>query len=218
MSLGIAGAKIALVDKNGIVLTGTDGIFKYTDQAATDKSGIFDITVDNSYGVASLALTNLVGSTTDIAGNNKIVYKAAGKGSAQAVLTVNALPNEIKMAALGMPSDGKGGYTITGKQNSNVRLAVLAESSESFDETKPVYVGMYMGNASEASATLTSNSATESRTQDVLTIAQLERGDDGFGKYYFSSATKFDESAMLADVFKTVGITGSAVTGSSVAG
>ncbi|MBK0041521.1 MULTISPECIES: phage tail protein [unclassified Leuconostoc] len=207
MSLGIAGAKIALVDKNGIVLTGANGIFKYTDTATTDKLGIFDITVDNSYGVASLALTNLVGSTTDIAGNNKIVYKAAGKGSAQAVLTVNALPNEIKMAALGMPSDGKGGYTITGKQNSNVRLAVLAESSESFDETKPVYVGMYMGNASEASATLTSNSATESRTQDVLTIAQLERGNDGFGKYYFSSASKFDNAAMLADVFKTTATT-----------
>lgn len=213
MSLGIAGAKIALVDKSGIVLTGTDGIFKYTDQATTDKSGIFDITVDNSYGVASLALTNLVGSATDIPGNNKIVYKAAGKGSAQTVLTVNALPNEIKMAALGMPSDGKGGYTITGKQNSNVRLAILAESSESFDESKPLYVGMFMGNASEASKTLTSNSATESRTQDVLTIAQLERGDDGFGKYYFSTASKFDETAMLADVFKTATTGGTTTDG-----
>lgn len=213
MSLGIAGAKIALVDKSGIVLTGTDGIFKYTDQATTDKSGIFDITVDNSYGVASLALTNLVGSATDIPGNNKIVYKAAGKGSAQTVLTVNALPNEIKMAALGMSSDSKGGYTITGKQNSNVRLAILAESSESFDESKPLYVGMFMGNASEASKTLTSNSATESRTQDVLTIAQLERGDDGFGKYYFSTASKFDEAAMLADVFKTAATGGTTTDG-----
>lgn len=211
-TLGIAGAKIALVDKNGVVLTGANGIFKYTDQAATDTSGIFDITVDNSYGVASLALTNLVGSATDIPGNNKIVYKAAGKGSAQSVLTINALPNEIKMAALGMPSDGKGGYTITGKQNSNVRLALLAEASEAFDETKPVYVGMYMGNASEASATLTSNSATESRTQDAITIGALERGDDGFGKYYFSSASKFDEAAMLADVFKT-STTGGSTTG-----
>ncbi|HAV52141.1 MAG TPA: hypothetical protein DCX36_02450 [Leuconostoc mesenteroides] len=215
MSLGIAGAKIALVDKSGIVLTGTDGIFKYTDQATTDKSGIFDITVDNSYGVASLALTNLVGSATDIPGNNKIVYKSAGKGSAQTVLTVNALPNEIKMAVLGMPSDGKGGYTITGKQNSNVRLAILAESSESFDESKPLYVGMFMGNASEASKTLTSNSATESRTQDVLTIAQLERGDDGFGKYYFSTASNFDEAAMLADVFKTATTAGTTTGGTT---
>ena len=212
MSLGVAGAKIARVDKSGIVLTGTKGIYMYTDQAATDTSGIFDITVDNSFGVASLALTNLFGSTTDIAGNNKIVYKSAGKGSAQSVLTINGLPNEIKMAALGMPSDGKGGFTITGKQDSNARLAILVESAESFDETKPVYVGMYMGNASEASATLTSNSATESRTQDALTIAQLERGDDGFGKYYFSTASKFDEAAMLADVFKTA-TTGGSTTG-----
>lgn len=201
-TLGIAGAKLALVDKNGVTLTGTQGIYKYTDQAATDTSGIYDVTIDDSFGVASLALSNLVGSTTDISGNNKIVYKSAGKGSVQSVLTVNALPNEIKMAILGMPSDGKGGFAFTGKQDSNVRLALLAESAEAFDETKPVYIGMYMGNASEASATLTSNSSTESRTQDVLTIAQLERGDDGFGKYYFSTASKFDQAAMMNDVFK----------------
>lgn len=201
-TLGIAGAKLALVDKNGVTLTGTQGIYKYTDQAATDTSGIYDVTIDDSFGVASLALSNLVGSTTDISGNNKIVYKSAGKGSVQSVLTVNALPNEIKMAILGMPSDGKGGFAFTGKQDSNVRLALLAESAEAFDEAKPVYIGMYMGNASEASATLTSNSSTESRTQDVLTIAQLERGDDGFGKYYFSTASKFDQAAMMNDVFK----------------
>lgn len=201
-SLGIANVKIALVDKAGTVLTGANGIYKYTDQATTDTTGIFDVTVDSSFGVASLALSNLEGSTTDIFGNNVLVYKSAGKGSPQAVLTINALPNEIKMAALGMPSDGKGGFTLTGKADPNNRLALLAESAESFDATKPIYVGMYMGIASEAAATWTSNNAAENRTQDALTIASLERGDDGFGKYYFSSASKFDEDAMLKDVFK----------------
>lgn len=202
-SLGIANAKLALVDKNGIVLTGANGIYKYTDEATTDTSGIFEVTVDSSFGVASLALSNLEGSTTDIFGNNVLVYKSAGKGAPQAVLTINALPNEIKMAALGMPSDGQGGFKLTGKADPNNRLALLAESAESFDATKPIYVGMYMGIASEASATWTSNNAAENRTQDALTIASLERGDDGFGKYYFSSASKFDEDAMLKDVFKT---------------
>ena len=201
-SLGIANVKIALVDKAGTVLTGANGIYKYTDQATTDTTGIFDVTVDSSFGVASLALSNLEGSTTDIFGNNVLVYKSAGKGAPQAVLTINALPNEIKMAALGMPSDGKGGFTLTGKADPNNRLALLAESAESFDATKPIYVGMYMGIASEAAATWTSNNAAENRTQDALTIASLERGDDGFGKYYFSSASKFDEDAMLKDVFK----------------
>lgn len=201
-SLGIANVKIALVDKAGTVLTGANGIYKYTDQATTDTTGIFDVTVDSSFGVASLALSNLEGSTTDIFGNNVLVYKSAGKGAPQAVLTINALPNEIKMAALGMPSDGKGGFTLTGKADPNNRLALLAESAESFDATKPIYVGMYMGIASEAAHTFTSNNATENRTQDALTIASLERGDDGFGKYYFSSASKFDEDAMLKDVFK----------------
>lgn len=202
-TLGIAGAKLALVDKNGIVLTGTNGIFKYTDQAATDTTGIFEVTVDTSFGVASVALTNLFGSTTDAFGNNKLVYKSAGKGAAQTVLTVNSLPNEIKMAALGMPSDGKGGFTITGKADPNNRVAYLAESAEAFDIDKPVYVGMYMGIASEAGATLTSNNANDNRTTDAITIAGLERGDDGFGKYFYSSAPQFDEPAMLADVFKT---------------
>lgn len=201
-SLGIANVKIALVDKAGTVLTGANGIYKYTDEATTDTTGIFDVTVDSSFGVASLALSNLEGSTTDIFGNNVLVYKSAGKGAPQAVLTINALPNEIKMAALGMPSDGKGGFTLTGKADPNNRLALLAESAESFDVTKPIYVGMYMGIASEAAATWTSNNAAENRTQDALTIASLERGDDGFGKYYFSSASKFDEDAMLKDVFK----------------
>lgn len=201
-SLGIANVKIALVDKAGTVLTGANGIYKYTDQATTDTTGIFDVTVDSSFGVASLALSNLEGSTTDIFGNNVLVYKSAGKGAPQAVLTINALPNEIKMAALGMPSDGKGGFTLTGKADPNNRLALLAESAESFDATKPIYVGMYMGIASEAAATWTSNNAAENRTQDALTIASLERGDDGFGKYYFSSASKFDAETMLKDVFK----------------
>ena len=142
-TLGIAGAKLALVDKNGIVLTGTNGIFKYTDKAATDKTGIFDVTIDNSFGIASVALTNLFGSTTDIFGGNKLVYKSAGKGNAQSVLTINALPNEIKMAVLGMPSDSKGGFTITGKADPNNRVAFLAESAEAFDINKPVYIGIY---------------------------------------------------------------------------
>lgn len=212
-TLGIAGAKLALVDKNGIVLTGTNGIFKYTDQAATDKTGIFDVTVDTSFGVASVALTNLFGTTTDIFGNNKLVYKSAGKGAAQTVLTVNSLPNEIKMAALGMPSDGKGGFTITGKADPNNRVAYLAESAEAFDIDKPVYVGMYMGTASEAGATLTSNNANDNRTTDAITIAGVERGDDGFGKYFYSSAPKFDKDAMLSDVFKTAASGGSTTGG-----
>lgn len=211
-TLGIAGAKLALVDKNGVVLTGTNGIFKYTDKATTDTTGIFDVTVDTSFGVASVALTNLFGSTTDIFGSNKLVYKSAGKGAAQTVLTVNSLPNEIKMAALGMPSDGKGGFTITGKADPNNRVAYLAESAEAFDIDNPVYVGMYMGTASEAGATLTSNNASDNRTTDAITIAGLERGDDGFGKYFYSSALQFDEAAMLSDVFKT------ATTGGSTGG
>ena len=129
-TLGIDNTKIALVDKLGNVLTGANGIYKYTDQATTDTSGIFTADEDTAMGVASLALSNLAGSTSDIFGSNKLVYKSAGKGAPQAVLTLNALPNEIKMAVLGMPSDGKGGFTLTGKADPNVRVAILAQSAE----------------------------------------------------------------------------------------
>lgn len=202
-TLGIDNAKLALVDSKGNVLTGTQGIFKYTANAATDTTGIFTADADTSMGIASVALTNLEGSTTDISGSNRLVYKSAGKGAAQAVLTINALPNEIKMAVLGRKSDGKGGYVIDGKVNSNNRVALLAKSAESFDISKPVYVALYMSNTSEASVTLTSNSATEARSTDAITFAALERGDDGFGKYFFSSSPQFSEQSMMADVFKT---------------
>lgn len=72
-TLGIDNTKIALVDKLGNVLTGANGIYKYTEQATTDTSGIFTADEDTAMGVASLALSNLAGSTSDIFGSNKLV-------------------------------------------------------------------------------------------------------------------------------------------------
>lgn len=198
-TLGIRNVKIALVDKNGVVITGEKGIFK----DAEDTTGIFTADQDTSYGIASLALSNLTGSQTDIYGSNVLVYKSSGKGSAQSVLTVNSLPNIIKQAMLGNKADGKGGFTIDGKSDSNNLVAILAESDEAFKDDSPVYIGMYMGVASEASLTLTTNSANDNRSQDAITISAVERGSDGFGKYFFSDVKNFDEKAMLDDVFKT---------------
>lgn len=198
-TLGIKNVQIALVDKTGAVIKGTNGIFK----DAKDTSGIFTADQDTAFGVASLALSNLTGTTTDIYGSNKLVHKSAGKGSASSVLTVNALPHIVKQAILGNAPDGKGGFTIDGKADSNNLVAILAESAEAFNDAAPVYVGMFMGIASEAALTMTTNNAAENRSTDAITIAGVERGDDGFGKYYFSSVSGFDKSAMQADVFKT---------------
>ena len=199
MSLGIKNIKLALVDKDGFVITGANGI----NGTAGDTTGIFTADQDTSYGVASLALSNLTGAVTPIYGSDVITYQSAGKGTPSSVLTINALPNEVKMALLGNKSDGKGGYTISGKANPENRVAFLAESRESFNDDAPIYVAMFMGIATEPQHTYTSNNATDNRTTDVITISGIERGGDGFGSHWFSASANFKEADMMAKAFPT---------------
>lgn len=204
MSLGIKNVKMALVDKDGVVKTGIDGIFG----DASDKNGVFTADQDTAYGIASVAFANLSGSQTGIYGSDKLVYTASGKGAPTGTVTVNQLPNEIKQRVLGHEADGKGGYKISGKADSNNRIALLAESRESFNDDAPIYVSLYSSIVSEASLTMTSNNASENRSTDVLLFTAVERGDDGFGAFYFSSDAKFDADAMNKDVFKPAATTG----------
>ena len=198
-NLGIKNVKIALVDEKGHVIKGTNGIFK----DITDTKGIFTADQDTAFGVASVAFSNLTGTFTDIYGSNKVVWKAAGKSAPQAILTVNALPIVIKQAILGHESDGKGGFKISGKANPDNRVAFLVESRESFNDDAPIYVAMFMGVATEASHTFTSSNATENRTTDVITISEIERGDEGFGSHWFSASANFKEADMMAKAFPT---------------
>lgn len=198
MSLGIKNVKFALVKQTGEVIKGLNGI----NQSADDATGIFTADQDTSYGVASVALSGLTGTVTPVWGSDVITYQSSGKGTPSSVLTINALPNEVKMALLGNKSDGKGGYKISGKSDSKNLVAFLVESRETFDDDKPVYIGMYMGIASEAAHTFTSSNAAENRTTDVITIAGQERGDEGFGKHWFSESANFVEKDMLDDIFK----------------
>lgn len=198
MSLGIKNVKFAKVTPEGTVITGINGI----NQSADDATGIFTADQDTSYGVASVALSGLTGTVTPVWGSDVITYQSSGKGTPSSVLTINALPNEVKMALLGNKSDGKGGYTISGKADSKNLIAFLVESRETFADDKPVYIGMYMGIASEAAHTFTSSNATENRTTDVITIAGQERGDEGFGKHWFSESANFVAKDMLNDIFK----------------
>lgn len=198
MSLGIKNVKFAKVTPEGKVITGINGI----NQSADDTTGIFTADQDTSYGIASVALSGLTGTVTPVWGSDVITYQSSGKGTPSSVLTINALPNEVKMALLGNKSDGKGGYTISGKADSKNLIAFLVESRETFADDKPVYIGMYMGIASEAAHTFTSSNASENRTTDVITIAGQERGDEGFGKHWFSESANFVEKNMLDDIFK----------------
>lgn len=198
MSLGIKNVKFALVTPTGKVIKGLDGV----NQSVDDTTGIFTADQDTSYGVSTAALSGLVGTVSPLWASDVIVYQSAGKGTPSSVLTINALPNAVKMAILGNKPDGKGGYTISGKADSKNLVAFLVESRETFDDDKPIYLGMYMGIATEAAHTFTSSSATENRTQDVITITNQERGDEGFGKHWFSESANFFEKDMLDDIFK----------------
>lgn len=202
-TLGIKRAWVARIGDDGKVITGINGI----NGDPSDKDGKFLIDETTSRGVASANMTNLQGALSDIYGSNKLVYKSAAKGNAQTVLTVNSLPAEIKGRILGLVEDGRGGFSINGKANSNNRIALLVESSDAFDIDKPVYIGFFQGIVTEASENVATNDSAEKRTTDALTFGHLERGDEGFGKRYFSWLDNFDKDKMFAEIFPTNGIT-----------
>lgn len=204
-TLGIKNIKFALVDKQGNIITGANGIMK----DVKDTTGIFTADQDTSYGVASAALSGLTGAQTSIYGSDEVVFISTGKGTPSSVLTINSLPVVVKQAILGNTADGKGGFSIAGKANANNRVAFLIESREAFDEDTPVYVGMYAGVASEAAHTFTSNNAADNRAFDAITVTQIEKKDGGFGKYWFSEAQGFDQSAMMSDIFHAAPASGS---------
>ncbi|CAK1233516.1 hypothetical protein LMG30234_GAICNKDF_00545 [Fructobacillus fructosus] len=210
-TLGIARAWVARIDAKGKVITGIDGI----NGDPSDKDGLFLIDESSSFGIASANMTNLQGALSDIYGSNKLVYKAAAKGNAQTLLTVNHLPAEIKQRMLGAKADGRGGFTVNGKANSNNRIALLVESADAFDEQKPVYFGFFQGIVTEATENVATNDASEKRTTDALTFGHLERGEEGFGKRYFSWVDNFDKQKMFDDIFPSA--TGASVSSSSVA-
>lgn len=208
-TLGIARAWVARIDAKGKVITGIDGI----NGDASDKDGLFLIDESSSFGIASANMTNLQGALSDIYGSNKLVYKSAAKGNAQTVLTVNHLPAEIKQRMIGAKADGRGGFTVNGKANSNNRIALLVESADAFDEQKPVYFGFFQGIVTEATENVATNDASEKRTTDALTFGHLERGEEGFGKRYFSWLDNFDKQKMFDDIFPSA--TGTSVSSSS---
>ncbi|SPJ44102.1 phage tail protein [Leuconostoc carnosum] len=196
-TLGIKNIKFAFVDSDNNLLIGEDGIFG----DATDNTGIFKADQNTTKGVASVALSGLQGAMTSIWGSDQLVYVSTGTGEPSSVLTLNALPAEIKHRMLGDEADGKGGFSISGKSDADVRVAFVAESREAFATDKPVYVGFYAGIAQETATTMNSNNTAESRSQDAITVKQLSGTDGNFGKWFHSGAKNFDLKAVESEFF-----------------
>lgn len=196
---GIKNIKFALVDRYGYLLTGANGIYKYTDKASSDTSGIFEADETTSKGVASLSIAGLVGNSTDITVNNKLIKKAPGKGSPQSTLSINSLPHEIKMAMFGL-SNNNGSFQITGMTHPETFVATLAKTGDAFGDGNE-YIGLYMGNAYEQAVSFATNTETISYNIDNIVIDHIER-DRGFGKFFYDSMPGFNEDDMINDVFK----------------
>lgn len=195
-TLGINNVQVAIIDPITYkIVTGVNGI--YGD--ASDTIGIYSIDVPTSKGVASLALSGLAGAFTQIFGSNQLVWQSQGTAAPQAALTVNEIPLAVKARMLGQTYDGKGGYSLAGKNKNH--LAVLAKTTKAFESDEDVYYGFYSVQASEAAVNMTSNNATEQRSTDALTLAASERGNDGFGKLYDGADPKFTVANMMADMF-----------------
>lgn len=200
-TLGIDKAYIAVIDRNkNTVVTGVNGI----NADETDKVGVFVADESTAMGIVGFNLTNMSGSQTDIYGSNQIVYISQGKAAPQGVLTANAIPYKILNRALGRKEKGDGGYEAAGQNDTYI--AVLAKSAEAFDIDAPVYVGFYKGLAQMATENMQTNNATEQRVQDALTIKAAERGNDGFGAYYYAEEAAFTEKRMLEDFFPGVDV------------
>lgn len=196
---GITKISIALMDRYGYLLTGDQGIFKYTDKASTDTTGIFSVDETTSKGVSSIDISGLGGSNNDVLIDNKLVRKMATKTSPQSTLVINSLPYEIKSAFLGLPLDDIGGFPILGSGQNDNYVAILAQTTDAF-ANKPLYVGLYMGNVSEQSLSFQTNNDAVTYNVDTYIIDHVER-DRGFGRYYYSGMSNFNEQKMFSDVF-----------------
>ncbi|MBX4172557.1 phage tail protein [Weissella viridescens] len=202
MSLGINRAWIALIDgKANKIITGTNGINGITD----DKSGIFQADVESAMGLVGFNMTNMSGSQTDIYGSNRVVHISQGKAAPQGVLTANAFPHMVLNRMLGRKDKGNGGFEAAGQ--SNVYVALLIESAETFDIEEPLYVGFYKAIGQDTAQNMQTNNATEQRQTNDITFKAAERGDDGFGAWYYTDLPAFSKQHMFEDFFPGADVT-----------
>ncbi|KRN46214.1 major tail protein [Weissella viridescens] len=211
MSLGINRAWIALIDsKTNKIITGIDGINGRTD----DKSGIFQADVKSAWGLVGFNLTNMAGSQTDIYGSNRVVYISQGKAAPQGVLTANAFPHMVLNRMLGRKDKGNGGFEAAGQ--SNTYVALLVESAETFDIEEPLYVGFYKAIGQDPSQNMQTNNASEQRQTNDVTFKAAERGDDGFGAWYYVDMPAYSKEHMFEDFFPGADVSKFTTTGEDI--
>jgi hypothetical protein len=186
--VGLKLVTLALLDDDGKILTGEDGL---------SESGIYPVTT-KMLGTKTANITNITTNGTDIYGNNTKVDRTQAKGQPSIALDFNNLDFDIKQKILGRNPDGMGGYL----QGDQPRAAVLVEA-ESLKRDASYYYGFANGQMSEAALNIQTDTNNESRVDDALTFTSfgVEAWNNEAMKVYYSGNEEFDQEKMYADVF-----------------
>lgn len=187
-TVGLKVIQFALIGDDGKVI------------ADADKGLSADGVYTADHGVISAKTANITGieaAPTKIYGNNKAVDLQHAKGDTSVALDFNHLPYDVLNKMLGRVSDGKGGYTKSDKP----RVAMLITSNE-VDGNDEVYFGFGNGELINPDQSNGTDTNTDVRADDTLTYSALDVDEWGDSlKVWYAGDTKFDNAAMLADVF-----------------
>ncbi|NKN31288.1 phage tail protein [Weissella cibaria] len=186
--VGLKHTYLALIDANGKILKGDDGLT--ADGLYTSNS--------KDLGTASANITNISTNGTQVFSDNGMVDVTKAKSFPQVAGVWNNLPFDIKAKLLGRESDGAGGYV----QSLDLPQVALIVESETIDRKNSIFYTFANGQMSETAVNAQTDNANENRVGDTLTYQSF--GVDAWNgqgmKMFFSGDTNFDKAKMLAEV------------------
>lgn len=199
---GLRMVTLALLDDNGAILKGADGL---------STNGVFPIT-NEMLGTKTANITNVSSAPTMIYGNDGQVDADIAKGTPSVAFDFNGLPFDIKQKLLGRVNDTKGGYT----QGTVPKVAALIQTT-TIGSASPQYIGFAAGKMNETALNLQTNTNAVVRVDDALTFTafSVSRWGGEAIKFYDGGDAKFTETAMLADVFNGYDSTTTTTTSST---
>lgn len=191
-TLGFNYARLALIDpKTEKVITGSEGLA---------DGGVFLVDATSSQGVISANISGLAPTMTKYYGSDRAVgVSGQGAGNVQVTFAVNDLPVEVLNKISGMKQDANGAWVLD--SHSKPPYAALEMVSQGNDG-KAVHFILYKGNFAPESRNLQTNTEQVQRVTDSITFTALNRNVDGrVYSEYWQADTKYNETAMFADVF-----------------
>ncbi|MCI3861071.1 phage tail protein [Lactococcus garvieae] len=196
---GIKLVTLAVLDTNGKILTGDEGL---------SANGLFPIT-DEMLGTKTANITNVSSAPVMIYGNDGQVDADIAKGTPSVAFDFNGLPVEVKNKVLGRKNDGKGGYT----QGEAPKIAALIQTT-TIGTGAAQYIGFASGKMNETALNLQTNTNNVVRVDDALTYTafSVSKWAGEAIKFFDGGDENFTEEDMLKDVFEGYGSTTTTTT------